>query len=72
MKIVTLTGVGITIMGVLFHLQGQSIVGPESSFMYSNPQWVTFGIQIVVVGGIILVIGIILAIGTSLSFIKRN
>jgi hypothetical protein len=54
------------IMGVIFHLQGQSIVGPESSFMYSNPQWVTYGIQIVVVGGIIL------AIGTSLSFIKRN
>ena len=65
-KIVTITGIGIMIMGVIFHLQGQSIVGPESSFMYSNPQWVTYGIQIVVVGGIIL------AIGTSLSFIKRN
>jgi len=65
-KAVIITGIGIIIMGVIFHLQGQSIVGPESSFMYSNPQWVTYGIQIVVVGGIIL------AIGTSLSFIKRN
>ena len=65
-KAVIITGIGIMIMGVIFHLQGQSIVGPESSFMYSNPQWVTYGIQIVVVGGIIL------AIGTSLSFIKRN
>ena len=65
-KTVIITGIGIMIMGVIFHLQGQSIVGPESSFMYSNPQWVTYGIQIVVVGGIIL------AIGTSLSFIKRN
>ena len=65
-KAVIITGIGIMIMGVIFHLQGQSIVGPESSFMYSNPQWVTYGIQIVVVGGIIL------AVGTSLSFIKRN
>jgi len=65
-KAVIVTGIGIMIMGVIFHLQGQSMVGPESSFMYSNPQWVTYGIQIVVVGGIIL------AIGTSLSFIKRN
>ena len=65
-KAVIITGIGIMIMGVIFHLQVQAIVGPESSFMYSNPQWVTYGIQIVVVGGIIL------AIGTSLSFIKRN
>ena len=65
-KAVIITGIGIMIMGMIFHLQGQSIVGPESSFMYSNPQWVTYGIQIVVVGGIIL------AVGTSLSFIKRN
>ncbi len=65
-KAVIIIGIGIMIMGVIFHLQGQAIVGPESSFMYSNPQWVTYGIQIVVAGGIIL------AIGTSLSFIKRN
>ena len=64
-KIVILTGIGIMIMGVIFHLQGKSIVGPESSFMYSNPQWITYGIQIVVLGGIILVIGI------SLNFIKK-
>ena len=65
-KAVIITGIGIIIMGVIFHLQGQSIVGPESSFMYSNPQWVTYGIQIIIAGGIIL------AIGTSLSFVKRN
>ncbi len=64
-KIVILTGIGIMIMGVIFHLQGKSIVGPESSFMYSNPQWITYGIQIVVLGGIIL------AIGISLNFIKK-
>ena len=65
-KAVIITGIGIIIMGVIFHLQGQSIVGPESSFMYSNPQWITYGIQIAISGGIILTIGI------GLSFIKRN
>lgn len=54
------------IMGIIFHLQGQAIVGPESSFMYANPQWITYGMQIVIVGCIIL------ATGTGLSFIKRN
>lgn len=65
-KLVIITGIGIMIMGVIFHLQGQSIVGPESSFMYSNPQWVTYGIQIVIAGCVIV------AAGISLSFIKRN
>lgn len=65
-KAVIITGIGIMIMGVIFHLQGQSIVGPETSFMYSNPQWVTYGIQIAVAGSIILIIGI------GLSFIKRS
>jgi len=53
------------IMGVVFHLQGRSMVGPESSFMYSNPQWVTYGVQIVILGGMIL------AVGIGLSFIKK-
>jgi hypothetical protein len=65
MRLIILVGAGITIMGVLFHLQGQSIVGPESSFMYSNPKWVAYGIQIAVIGTIIM------AIGISLRFIKK-
>ncbi|GKS67389.1 hypothetical protein YTPLAS73_09360 [Nitrosarchaeum sp.] len=65
MEWITLAGVGITIMGILFHLQGQSIVGPESSFMNSNPQWVNYGIQIAAIGTIIMIIGI------SLKIIKK-
>ncbi|GBL42127.1 hypothetical protein LBMAG54_07050 [Nitrosopumilaceae archaeon] len=65
-KAVILTGIGIMIIGVIFHLQGKSMVGPESSFMYSNPQWITYGTQIVVLGGIIL------AIGIGLNFIKKS
>ena len=59
-------GVIIVIFGLVFHLQGQSVLGPESSFMYSNPDWVTYGIQIVIVGIIIVVVG------TGISVIKRN
>jgi len=57
MSLIVIGGI-ITIMGMIFHLQGQSIVGPESSFMYANPQWVTYGIQIMVFGVMVLAVGI--------------
>jgi len=63
-KIITIIGFIIIIFGLIFHLQGQSIVGPESSFMYSNPDWITYGIQISIIGIIIL--------GTGLVIVKRK
>ena len=45
--------------GILFHLQGQSAVGPESSFMYSNPEWESNGLGIAIAGLIITSIGIV-------------
>ncbi len=65
-KPLVIIGVIILILGLIFHLQGQSVIGPESSFMYSNPEWITYGIQIVIVGIIIVVAGI------GISVIKRN
>ena len=53
------------IFGLIFDLQGQSIVGPESSFMYANPDWITYGIQIMVLG--ITIIGV----GTLLKIFKK-
>ena len=50
-------GVIVFIFGLIFDLQGQSIVGPESSFMYANPDWITYGIQIMIIGIIIIGIG---------------
>ena len=52
----SIIGIGIIsfIFGLIFDLQGQSIVGPESSFMYANPDWITYGIQIMI-GGIIII-----------------
>ena len=65
-KPVVIIGAIISILGLIFHLQGQSVIGPESSFMYSNPEWITYGIQIVIVGTIIV------AAGIGISMIKRN
>ena len=53
-KPLIIVGILIMIFGLIFHLQGQSVIGPESSFMYSNPDWVTYGIQIAIVGIIIM------------------
>ena len=58
-------GIIISIFGIIFHLQGQAIVGPESSFMYANPSWVTYGVQILVIGTTIIV-------GTIVVKIFRN
>jgi len=60
----SIIGIGIItfILGLIFDLQGHSIVGPESSFMYANPDWITNGIQIMVGGIIIIGIGIVLKI----------
>ena len=65
-KPLVIIGAIILILGLIFHLQGQSVIGPESSFMYSNPEWITYGIQIVIVGIIIV------AAGIGISVIKRN
>lgn len=64
-KLVLVTGIIITILGGMFHLQGQSVVGPESSFMYSNPEWISYGLQILTFGIILVGIGIGLAIKRS-------
>ncbi|MGH9909605.1 MAG: hypothetical protein ACRD32_03105 [Nitrososphaerales archaeon] len=44
--------------GILFIAQSQSLVGPESSFMYRNPEWAVNGSIIVAVGAAIIIGGI--------------
>jgi hypothetical protein len=63
---VSISGVIILILGIIFYLQGLSILGPESSFMYSNPKWITYGFEIIIAG--IIIIGI----GSGIKIIKRN
>ena len=65
-KSLVVMGIIILIFGGIFHLQGQSVIGPESSFMYSNPDWITYGIQIAIIGIIIT------GVGVGISMIKRD
>ncbi len=65
-KSLVLIGTIVLIFGLIFHLQGHSVIGPESSFMYSNPDWVTYGIQISIIGIIIV------AAGIGIKIIKKN
>ena len=55
-------GAIVIILGIIFHLQGQAIVGPETSFMYSNPEWITYGQQIALLGIPIIGAGILIKI----------
>ncbi|TLX94384.1 MAG: hypothetical protein E6K91_06720 [Thaumarchaeota archaeon] len=50
-------GLAVIVFGIVFFLQGNSIVGPTTSFMYSNPQWIVNGEWIAISGVIILVVG---------------
>ena len=58
-----LIGIGIIaiIFGIVFFLQGKSVVGPKSSFMYSNPQWIINGRWIAIIGIVILVAGLLIS-----------
>ena len=60
-----ISGIVVMVLGNVFNLQGQSVIGPESSFMYSNPEWTGYGAVIVVVGGVVFGAGI------ALRMIKR-
>ena len=65
-RTIIFVGIATVIMGIIFHLQGQSIIGPESSVMYSNPDWTRYGLQISECGIILAAIGLVWA------FVKRN
>ena len=52
-KILFVIGALVAISGFIFHLQGQSVLGPESSFMHANPDWIDYGTQIIITGIII-------------------
>ncbi len=51
-------GLVVIAFGIVFFLQGNSVVGPSTSFMYSNPQWIVNGELIAITGVIILAVGI--------------
>ncbi len=60
-RIIVTVGSIIMAFGVLFVAQSQSLVGPEGSFMYGNPDWATNGSVIIVIGAALISIGITIA-----------
>lgn len=57
---VVILGAVIALLGSVFSLQGLSIVGPPSSFMYKNPNWITNGGIILAAGLAIVAAGLII------------
>lgn len=53
-------GVVIAAFGLLFHLQGRGVVGPEASFMYNSPDWFGYGVWILVAGAAVSGTGVLL------------
>jgi hypothetical protein len=43
-------GAILIIFGTIFQFQGRGVVGPESSFMYYNADWIYYGITTIVCG----------------------
>ena len=60
-KLIIVLGIIVIMSGIVFYLQGRSVVGPESSFMYSNPEWIKNGQWIAISGIIILSAGIVIS-----------
>ncbi len=52
-------GVIIAILGMIFAAQSQTLIGPTASFMYNNPDWLTFGFIIASLGIIVIIMGFI-------------
>lgn len=45
-----IVGIIVAILGMVFHMQGQGVVGPTQSFMYENPDWMMYGFALSLIG----------------------
>ncbi|NDB89959.1 MAG: hypothetical protein EB166_03890 [Thaumarchaeota archaeon] len=52
-KAIIVSGVITMIFGIIFQFQGRGAIGPESSFMYYNKDWIDYGFGIVVLGAVL-------------------
>lgn len=65
-KILIVIGILSITAGLVFVAQSKSLVGPDSSFMYSNPEWTLNGFVILGVGLAVLFSGIAIWIYSKL------
>ena len=59
-KIFLVVGFTLFISGLIFIAQSNSVIGPQSSFMYSNPEWTVNGFAFSIVGLVFFVCGLII------------
>ena len=59
-KAAAIAGAAACAAGIVFHLQGLSLVGPESSFMYASPEWEYYGLQMASAGAAVAALSILL------------
>ena len=64
-KAIFALGMVILSLGVIFYLQGNSVIGPDISFMYSNPQWITYGLQMILLGVAMMTAGVFFGINRA-------
>jgi uncharacterized membrane protein len=57
--LIVIPGIILVIFGIIFNFQGQGMVGPETSFMYENQEWIDNGVFISMIGVILILIGYI-------------
>jgi hypothetical protein len=60
-KLVISFGLVLLLSGFIFHLQGSGRVGPESSFMYDNSDWIDYGLWIAISGVIVIASGALMS-----------
>ena len=59
-KIFLVVGFTLIISGLIFVAQSNSVIGPKSSFMYSNPEWTVNGFAFSIVGLVLFISGLII------------
>jgi len=57
--LIVIPGIILVVFGIIFNFQGQGMVGPETSFMYENQEWIDNGVFISMIGVILILIGYI-------------
>jgi uncharacterized membrane protein YidH (DUF202 family) len=65
-KLIIGFGIILVAFGALFQFQGRGVVGPESSFMYHNNDWIYYGITIIISGVMIVGVGVFMLLRAKL------
>lgn len=56
-KTIIIIGILVIIFGSIFQFQGRGQIGPQSSFMYQNEDWIDYGYLIIISGMFVIVSG---------------